>query len=80
LARTGAQQEAETLVRAALGMAKQTEMPGLLATAWSELASVLQAGGRIDESLQAREEALKIYIAKGDRMSAQQVRAARRGR
>ena len=76
LARAGAQQEAETLVRAALDMAKKTEVPGLQATAWSELASVLHAGGRVDESRRAREEALKIYVAKGDRMSAERIRAA----
>jgi len=75
LARAGAQNEAETLVRAALDMAKQTEMPGLLATAWSELASVLGAGGRIDEARQAADEALKLYVTKGDRMSAQRIRA-----
>jgi class 3 adenylate cyclase/tetratricopeptide (TPR) repeat protein len=80
LARGGAQQEAEMLVRSALDMAKQTEVPELQATAWSELASVLHAAGRIDESLQAREEALKIYVAKGDRMAAEQIRAAPGGR
>jgi tetratricopeptide (TPR) repeat protein len=75
LARAGAHQEAETLVRAALDMAKETEVPGLLATAWSELANVLRAAGRIDESRQAHEEALKVYVAKGDRMSAERIRA-----
>jgi ATP/maltotriose-dependent transcriptional regulator MalT len=80
LARAGAQQEAETLLRAALAMATQTEMPGPQATAWSELANVLHAGGRVDGSRQAREEALKIYVAKGDRLSAQRIRAALAGR
>jgi ATP/maltotriose-dependent transcriptional regulator MalT len=76
LARTGALEEAEALMRAAVDMAKQTEAPDWLASSWSELATVLYLRGQPHEARQALDEALRIYDAKGDRMSAQRLRAA----
>lgn len=76
LARAGALEEAEALMRAAVEMAKQIEAPDLLASSWSELAAVLHLLGQQHEALQARDEALRIYDAKGDRMAAQRRRAA----
>jgi len=76
LARAGALEEAETLVRAAVDMARQTEAPDLLASAWAELATVLELRGQKHEARQALDEALKIYEAKGDRMAARRLRAA----
>jgi tetratricopeptide (TPR) repeat protein len=76
LARAGAHDEAEALARAAVDMAKQVELPALQASAWSELAAVLRLRGSHEEAQAAFEEALKVYEAKGDRMSAQRLRAA----
>jgi tetratricopeptide (TPR) repeat protein len=76
LARAGALEEAEALMRAAVDMAKQTEAPDLLASSWSELATVLHLRGQQHEARQALDEALRIYDAKGDRMAAQRLRAA----
>ena len=76
LARAGARDEAEALARAAIDMARQVELPGVQATAWSELAAVLRLRGSHHEARAAYEEARRIYEAKGDVMSARRVRAA----
>jgi class 3 adenylate cyclase/tetratricopeptide (TPR) repeat protein len=76
LARAGAYDEAEALARAAVDMAKQVELPSVQAFACSELAAVLRVRGSDDEARTAFEEALKVYEAKGDRMSAVRLRAA----
>ena len=76
LARAGALQEAEALVRAAVDMATPIEVPDLLALSWSALATVLLLRGQKHEARQALDEALRIYDAKGNRMAAQRLRAA----
>jgi class 3 adenylate cyclase/tetratricopeptide (TPR) repeat protein len=76
LARGGALDDAEALVRASLEIAKQIEVPDLHASAWTELAAVLRVRGAIDASRQALDEALRIYEAKGNRQSAARTRAA----
>ena len=76
LARAGALEEAEALVRTALDMAEHIEMPDLLASCWSELATVLFLRDHEHQARQALDEALRIYDAKGNRMAAQRLRAA----
>jgi class 3 adenylate cyclase/tetratricopeptide (TPR) repeat protein len=76
LARSGAHEEAEALARASIGMAKQLDTPALHASAWSELAAVLQLRGRDGEARAALADALRIYEAKGDRVSVRRLRAA----
>jgi tetratricopeptide (TPR) repeat protein len=75
LARSGALADAEALARTALDMARQTEVPGLHASAFQELASVLQLAGRHDEARRALDEAVRIHVAKGDVVSARLARA-----
>lgn len=75
LARAGALGEAEALAQASLDMARQTEVPGLHASALSELASVLRIANRDREARLAIDEAARIYLDKGDVMSAGRLRA-----
>ena len=75
LARAGALEEAEALARASLDMARQTEVPGLHASALSDLASVLLLAKRPEEAQFVLDEAVKIYTEKGDVMSAKRARA-----
>ena len=75
LARSGAIEEAETMARAALDTAKQTGMPGLHASAFYELATVLHLAGRREEAAKALDEAVRIHVAKGDVVSARRARA-----
>jgi tetratricopeptide (TPR) repeat protein len=75
LARAGALAAAEDLARSAVGQARQTEVPVLLADTLVELASVLGIAGRSDEAREAFEEAIALYTAKGDRMSAARAKA-----
>jgi tetratricopeptide (TPR) repeat protein len=75
LARAGALEEAEALARASLDMARQTEVPGLHASALSDLASVLLLAKRPEEAQLALDEAVEIYTEKGDVMSAKRARA-----
>ena len=70
LARAGDTAEAEALARAALERARQTEMPSLHAFALAEFAAVLHLAGRVDEARAALQEAIAIYEAKGDIVSA----------
>ena len=70
LARAGETSEAEALVRAALERARQTEMPSLHAFALAELGAVLHLAQRADEAREALSEAISIYTAKGDVISA----------
>jgi class 3 adenylate cyclase/tetratricopeptide (TPR) repeat protein len=76
LARAGALDEAEALARAAVEMSKETEVPGLQASAWTDLASVLRVRGDAEGSRHALGEALKIHEAKGDRLSVERLRAS----
>lgn len=75
LARAGALEEAEALARASLDMARQTEMPGLHASALSDLGSVLLLAKRTEEAQVVLDEAVQIYTDKGDVMSAKRARA-----
>jgi len=69
LARNGRADEGETLARAALELAMQTDAPVLQADALSALSEVLGAAGRRSDALQAAEQAMALYEAKGDRIS-----------
>ena len=68
LARQGALDEAESLARAALEQARQTDFVMLLAETLVELAHVLRIAGR-DGAQEAMTEALELYRAKGDTVS-----------
>jgi tetratricopeptide (TPR) repeat protein len=70
LARQGARTEAENLARTALDQARQAEIPVLLADTLCELATVLQIANQIETARAALTEAIEIYSAKGDRVSA----------
>ena len=70
MARVGNTMIAEELARTALEMARRTESPGLLADTLAELASVMQLGGKPDEARQAVGEAINLYRAKGNLVSA----------
>ena len=70
MARVGNTTIAEELARTALEMARRTESPGLLADTLAELASVMQLAGKPDEARQAVGEAINLYRAKGNVVSA----------
>jgi class 3 adenylate cyclase/tetratricopeptide (TPR) repeat protein len=70
VARSGDLAQAETLARAAVDLAGRTEAPVLQADTRSELATVLNLAGRIDEALATIGEAIVLYAAKGDVVSA----------
>ena len=73
LARAGKTGEAETLVRFALDRATRTEAPTLQAFALTELASVLERAGRLEEARKSVMNSIAIYAAKGDVASAARV-------
>ena len=79
MARAGAIEAAEGLATAALDMARQTELPDLLASALMELATVLRLAGRSEEADLKLAEAIGVYVAKGDIVSAQRARDLRAG-
>ena len=70
VARTGNAELAEELARTALDLVQKTEALTLQADAWSELAYVLRANGKIDEARQAIAEAITLYRSKGNIVSA----------
>ena len=74
LARAGAIEEAEAMARAALDMARQTEIPDLHASALMELAMVMRLAGRADAAREALDEAVGIYAAKRDLVSERRAR------
>jgi len=74
LARRGAHDEAEALVRGALERARETEFIMLRAESLVELAAVLRCAGR-DGANAALEEAVAAYGAKGDVVSSARVAA-----
>ena len=74
LARAGAIEEAEAMARAALDMARQTEVPDLHASALLELATVLRLAGHADAARAALDEAIGIYAAKRDLVSERRAR------
>jgi len=76
LARSGSVEEAEQMAQAGLDLAKQTDLPGLLGYALSELAQVLRISGRGADAHRFLVEAMHIYSRKGDISSAGIVAAA----
>jgi Flp pilus assembly protein TadD len=66
LARRGAFDEAEALVRKALDLAVETEAPALRASTLADLATVLVHAQRPDEARHALVDAIAVYSAKGD--------------
>ena len=79
VARAGRLDEAEALSRAALAMARKTEVPALQADALTELACVLNTKRDSDEARQALDEAIVLYSAKGDRVSLMRAQSLRSG-
>ncbi|HEY9067386.1 MAG TPA: adenylate/guanylate cyclase domain-containing protein [Burkholderiaceae bacterium] len=70
VARAGNAALGEELARGALDLARKTEAPMLQADALSELAAVLRLRGRASEAHQAMNEAIELYVAKGNIVSA----------
>ena len=58
-----------------LELARQTEIPVLKADSLHELAGVLGMRGRYDEAREVIAEAIALYVAKGDIVSAARSRA-----
>jgi tetratricopeptide (TPR) repeat protein len=79
LARAGAIEEAETMARAALDMARQTELTDLLASTLVEFATVLRLAGQAEAARSALDEAIGLYAAKGDLASERRARAMSAG-
>jgi class 3 adenylate cyclase/tetratricopeptide (TPR) repeat protein len=76
LARCGAIEDAVAMARVALDMARQfEEAPGLRAAALSELGAVLALAARHDEAKLVIDEAVQLYTAKGDAISARRARS-----
>ena len=75
LARSGDLIGAEQLVAAALELARASEAPVLQADTLCELAEVLLMAGRTSEALAVNQEAINLYSAKGDIVSARRTRA-----
>lgn len=75
VARMGNAALAEELARAALELVRGTEAPALQADALAELAAVLHLTGRPGEARQAIDEAIALYSAKGNAVSAARYRA-----
>jgi class 3 adenylate cyclase/tetratricopeptide (TPR) repeat protein len=73
-AKTGRGEQAEALAREAVGLARGTSNPPLLAGALADLAAVLIASGRTSETGPPLREALQIYKVKGDLTSSRRVR------
>jgi ATP/maltotriose-dependent transcriptional regulator MalT len=76
LVRSGRVEEAEALVRMALELSRQTDVPVLQASALYELAGVLGASGRDKEARNALEQAMTVSMAKGDVVSATKAKTA----
>jgi class 3 adenylate cyclase/tetratricopeptide (TPR) repeat protein len=70
VARAGEPVRAEALARTAVDLARRTEAPGLQADALSELASVLGLVGKPAEAREVMREAIALYNAKGNVVSA----------
>jgi ATP/maltotriose-dependent transcriptional regulator MalT len=70
VARAGDVTLGEELARAAVEMVRRTEAPMMLADALAELAAVLRIAGKHGDAQQALDEAIALYRAKGDVVSA----------
>jgi len=75
VARAGDIALAQTLAEEALALARDTEAPLLQADTLCELATVLSLAGREAEANARLDEAVALYLAKGDRVSAARWRA-----
>jgi tetratricopeptide (TPR) repeat protein len=74
IARLGSKQDAERLAREAAELARRTEGPAFQADAMRELSEVLRILGRDEEAQAAIREAVTLYDAKGDKVSAARCR------
>jgi hypothetical protein len=79
LSARGRQADAEALAREACSLAAETDDVNMRADALLDLAEVLRAGGRGDEAGGHVAQALSIYEAKGNMVSAERARAALAG-
>jgi len=70
LCRAGSFGAAEELARAALDIAKKTDVSMLQAAASIEIARVLSLTGRTADAQMLMREAISLYTAKGDIVSA----------
>jgi tetratricopeptide (TPR) repeat protein len=75
LARLGNHDEAERLAREAVSLAEETDFLTVHADALLCLAEVLRHAGRAEESAPVLEQALSLYEAKGNVVSAARARA-----
>ena len=76
LARAGRPDEAERVGREAVALAAATDYLDARAQALADLGEVLRLAGRGDESGAALADAIELYERKGNRVAAEQVRAA----
>jgi class 3 adenylate cyclase/tetratricopeptide (TPR) repeat protein len=75
VARAGDLAHAEELARSAVELVRQTEAPLFHADALAELASVLHVAGKTEAALSTNSEAIGLYTAKGNAVSAAQFNA-----
>jgi class 3 adenylate cyclase/tetratricopeptide (TPR) repeat protein len=74
IARSGDLLEAESLARRAIELARSTDAPIFLADALVELGSVLGLSDRAEEARAAIDEAIALYVEKGDTVSTARAR------
>jgi len=70
VARAGNLTDAESLARSAVDLSAKTDAPPLQADTLAELAAVLNIAGRLEDARQTIGQAIAIYQAKGDIVSA----------
>jgi len=75
LARRGEFEDAERIGREAVAIASATDYLDARASAVGDLAEVLRLMGRLDESVAASHEAIRLYEAKGNVVAAGKLRA-----
>jgi class 3 adenylate cyclase/tetratricopeptide (TPR) repeat protein len=75
LARRGELRQAESLARKAVALISETDALNMRAHALSSLAEILAASGRREEAAKSTAEALRLYEAKGNVVSASKARA-----
>jgi tetratricopeptide (TPR) repeat protein len=75
LARRGELRQAESLARKAVALISETDALNMQAHALSSLAEILSASGRKEEAAKSTAEALRLYEAKGNVVSASKARA-----
>jgi tetratricopeptide (TPR) repeat protein len=69
--------DAESTAREAVDLARRTDALVLQGEAWMDLAEVLALAGRAKEAVDALDEAIRLFEAKGNVVSAARARAAR---